>query len=125
MAQKPIRPCAHQGCSALTRETWCDKHKPKRSDVRTQDAVSWRKLYKLDLWTKQLRPEQLLREPFCRECARWGFRVPATDVDHIVLHKGDMARFSDPANLQSLCHACHARKTAAEKRDFAPQKSSK
>lgn len=118
MAQKPIRPCAHQGCSALTRDTWCEKHRPKRRDTRSREATSWRKLYKLELWTKQLRPGQLIREPYCRNCARWGLRVPATDVDHIVPHRGNMELFTAASNLQSLCHSCHALKTAAERREI-------
>ena len=39
---------------------------------------------------------------------------PATVVDHIVAHKGDHARFWDPANHQPLCASCHGRKSATE-----------
>jgi 5-methylcytosine-specific restriction protein A len=63
-----------------------------------------------------LRPAQLLREPFCRECARRGIRTVATDVDHIRDHKGDWALFIDRENLESLCHGCHSRKTVRENR---------
>ena len=70
-------------------------------------------MYSTNAW-KDLRTAQLLREPFCRACAQRGIRTPATDVDHIQDHKGDWARFTDPDNLQSLCHRCHSRKTAAE-----------
>jgi 5-methylcytosine-specific restriction protein A len=38
----------------------------------------------------------------------------ATDLDHIVPHKGDMVLFWSPGNWQSLCHACHSRKTMME-----------
>jgi len=62
------------------------------------------------------RPAQLLCEPWCRECARQGRRVRATDVDHIEPHNGDWERFTDPSNLQSLCHSCHSAKTMAESR---------
>ena len=40
--------------------------------------------------------------------------MPATDVDHIVPHRGDMSLFWDVNNWQALCHECHARKTYAE-----------
>ena len=33
--------------------------------------------------------------------------VPATVVDHIVPHKGDMALFWDKSNWQGLCAHCH------------------
>ncbi|MCW5777815.1 MAG: HNH endonuclease [Phycisphaeraceae bacterium] len=55
------------------------------------------------------------REPLCRHCARAGRAVPAALVDHIRPIRGphDPGRL-DPENLQSLCRACHARKTDAE-----------
>ena len=31
-------------------------------------------------------------------------------------HNGDWQRFTDPSNLQSLCHGCHSAKTMAESR---------
>lgn len=55
-----------------------------------------------------------MHEPFCRSCAERGERTKATEVDHIIPHKGDMRLFSDKNNLQSLCKRCHSRKTLAE-----------
>ena len=111
MAMKPLRPCRQPGCGKLTREGYCLLHKPKPAP-RSPEAAAWRRWYSLKVWTQDLRPGQLLREPFCRECARRGVRTWAADVDHIRDHKGDWALFTDRANLQSLCHACHSRKTA-------------
>ena len=113
MAMKPLRPCRHSGCGALTREGYCSAHKPKPMP-RSCEAASWRRWYSLKIWTDDLRPGQLFRERFCRECARNGIRTIATDVDHIRDHKGDWDLFTDRGNLQSLCHSCHSRKTAAE-----------
>ena len=114
MALKPLRPCAHAGCRAVTRDVWCPKHKPKREDRRSAESAEWHKWYRLPIFAKRLRPEQLLREPFCRECAKYGVRKLASDVDHIIPHRGDWTLFVDPNNLQSLCHRCHSRKTATE-----------
>ncbi|BAK99194.1 hypothetical protein OBV_19960 [Oscillibacter valericigenes Sjm18-20] len=114
MALKPLRPCRHPGCSALTRDGYCPAHKPKDRDQRSKEAQSWRWMYRTREWLDDLRPTQLLREPFCRKCAKRGIRTLATDVDHIVDHKGDWGRFTDRNNLQSLCHACHSQKTARE-----------
>lgn len=113
MALKPLRPCRKPGCAELTREGWCPKHKPKAAS-RSQEAQAWHRWYSLPIWTDDLRPNQLLEEPFCRECAAKGERVYATDVDHIRDHKGDWALFTDRGNLQSLCHSCHSRKTMRE-----------
>lgn len=112
MAMKPLRPCRHPGCSALTRESYCPKHKPKPAARRTSaEYHSW---YSLSVWTDDLRPGQLLQEPWCRECAKRGIRTRATVVDHVEPHRGDWARFIDRTNLQSLCKRCHDRKTARE-----------
>ncbi len=113
MAMKPLRPCRHPGCTVLVRDGYCEAHRPRRTGDRSAEAQSWRWMYQTSEWA-QLRGGQLLREPFCRECARRGLRVRATDVDHIRDHKGDWRIFTDPANLESLCHSCHSRKTAAE-----------
>ncbi len=111
MAMKPPRPCRHPGCPVLTRDGWCEKHRP-RYTRGASDAWHW--MYSLPVWTERLRPAQLTREPFCRECAKAGRRVRATVVDHIVPHRGNWALFVDPANHQSLCKQCHDRKTMRE-----------
>ena len=54
-----------------------------------------------------LRGQQLRLEPTCRLCRQAGRVTPATVADHITPHRGDRARFFDPANLQSLCKTCH------------------
>lgn len=115
MARKPLRPCRHPGCGVLTAGGWCGAHRPKRIE-RGADSASWQWMYRTDLWRKELRPNQLAREPFCRECARRGIREYATDVDHVEPHMGDWTKFADPENLQSLCHSCHSRKTLEELR---------
>lgn len=112
MASRPLRPCKHPGCPELTRTGWCDKHKPKHQRRASAGYHSW---YSLDVWVKDLRPAQLLREPFCRECAEEGERVYATVVDHMVPFRGDWSKFVDPANHQSLCKRHHDLKTARER----------
>lgn len=42
----------------------------------------------------------------------------ASVVDHIVPHQGDPHRFWSADNWQSLCSACHSRKTASEDGGF-------
>ena len=122
MAMRSVRPCAHPGCRELVRTGYCDKHRPKDRNRRSAEAADWHTWYTLPIWVNDLRPMQLLNEPFCRECSRRAARenlphlarVRATDVDHIVPHRGIWSRFIDRTNLQSLCHSCHSRKTMAE-----------
>ena len=69
--------------------------------------------YQSTAWRK-LRAIKLSEEPMCEECARAGRLTPAQMVDHIVpINKGGDAL--DKNNLQSLCNACHARKSAKDK----------
>ena len=94
------------GCSA--------RYAASTKQAARRESAQWHSWYSLPVWTDDLRPGQLLREPFCRECARWGIRTPATDVDHVRDHRGDWALFTDRNNLQSLCPSCHSRKTMRE-----------
>lgn len=107
-----LRPCAHVGCQVLVASGYCDKHRP-RSSIRHDAPRDWHRLYDTKRWDK-LRAAQLLREPFCRACAAAGVRTRATDVDHVTPHRGNIVLFFDSGNLQSLCHACHSRKTIRE-----------
>jgi len=49
----------------------------------------------------------------CQPCLQAGRVTPAAEVDHIT----PKARggTDDPANLQAICRACHATKTARER----------
>lgn len=111
---KPLRRCLHPGCSVLTSSGYCPDHKPRHN--RTQ-SVDWHSWYRDPRYRWQRRrDDQLAKEPFCRECARRGLRVKATEVDHIIPHRGDLGLFCN-GELQSLCHKCHSRKTVAENAD--------
>lgn len=69
--------------------------------------------YQSTAWRK-LRAVKLAREPMCEECARQGRVTPAQMVDHIIpINKGGAPL--DVDNLQSLCNACHARKSAKDR----------
>ena len=63
-------------------------------------------LYNRSAWRK-LRAQQLSTDPLCRMHKALGQLVPAQVVDHIRPHRGDVGRFFDHANLQSLCKRCH------------------
>lgn len=119
MGVKALRPCRHPGCSTLVRSGYCHRHHP--AEVRSADSRAWHRWYSLPIWTDDLRPGQLLREPFCQnqDCPErrlYGRPARATDVDHIRPHNGDWSVFTDRNNLQSLCHACHSAKTMRESR---------
>ncbi|WP_101048687.1 HNH endonuclease [Macromonas nakdongensis] len=49
----------------------------------------------------------LRSHPLCKMHQDLGRIVPATVVDHIEPHRGDMGKFWDRSNWQSLCKRCH------------------
>ena len=90
MAQKPLRPCKHPGCPEVTREGWCPAHKPRHTRRESAAYHGW---YGLPVWKDELRPAQLLREPFCRECARQFFRCPLSVSQCTPRRLADAIRF--------------------------------
>lgn len=52
--------------------------------------------------------------PVMSLCFIEGRTTPATLVDHVIPHRGNQALFDDPLNRQSMCDACHSRKTQIE-----------
>lgn len=101
--RRSLAPCAHRGCPTLTRDTYCDVHKPEPWAGRRGFEG-----YKGD-WLR-IRAQVLEEEPFCRICG-----APATTVDHII----PKARggTDDRSNLQALCNECRRRKDAKDAAD--------
>jgi 5-methylcytosine-specific restriction enzyme A len=67
---------------------------------------------------QQARARYLSKHPLCAHCEAAGKVTIATDLDHIVPHKGDMALFWDSDGWQGLCKSCHSIKTATEDGGF-------
>lgn len=92
--------------------------KPKKRRENRLDATQrgynarWRKRRKYFLQT----PGNQL----CVMCLKQGRIEAATDVDHIIPHRGlDDPLFHDEDNLQPLCGTCHKRKTGKERDGWA------
>ena len=110
MPKAPLRPCSYPGCSNLVEAGRCDQHKVTPDQTWQRDPERQR-LYG-HRW-KRIRAAHLAANPWCVRCLEDGIYTPATDVDHIVDHKGDVERFFK-GKLQSLCHKHHSVKTANE-----------
>ncbi|MCY1348623.1 hypothetical protein D9M69_347750 [compost metagenome] len=87
--------------------------------MATADADSWRSgkttnergyTYR---WQKE-RERFLAKHPLCKRCQAKSIVTVATDVDHVIPHRGDDALFWDESNWQPLCHPCHSVKTQQE-----------
>lgn len=107
MARRAVRPCAYPGCIEVIDGggMYCGAHRSAEENGRGSAAARgygyrWQKL----------RLMQLRRQPICADpFAIHGTPVEATEVDHIVPRsRGGTDQFE---NLQSLCKACHSRKT--------------
>ena len=108
MPRTPDHPCGHPGCPRLVPRgrKYCDEHTAKhpeevRSAAGRGYGAAWRKA----------RRQYLEAHPLCVECMKEGRYVKATDVDHIVPHRGDQKLFWDRSNWQALCHRHHSMKT--------------
>ena len=116
--------CKAPGCPGITRERYCEKHKHLEQDAKRQydqeRGTAAERGYGAR-WQKA-RLGFLRHHPLCAECERRGLVTAATVVDHNEPHRGDMARFWDPTNWQSLCTPCHNVKTAREDGAFGNQR---
>ena len=110
MPKAPLHPCSYPGCNNLVEEGRCDLHKVTTDQTWQRDPQ--RQALYGRRW-KKIRAAHLAGSPWCVRCLEDGIYTPATDVDHIVDHKGDPELFYTGA-LQSLCHKHHSEKTIAE-----------
>lgn len=74
-----------------------DLHRDRRCDTGTRRWSALRRVW-------------LRRYPLCVLCLMRGRTGSGgeLEVDHIAMHTGDMERFWNQDNLQTLCHRCHA-----------------
>lgn len=123
--QAPKRPCPGQGvrrgiCTALISrgQRYCPSclkqanQQDKRYDQGRDQDQSRR--WHHSRWMRKATKMFLAANPLCIACSMKGRTTPATDVDHIVPHRGSWDIFIDQDNWQPLCHSCHSKKTAKE-----------
>ena len=107
------KPCIHPGCGVLVRDGTgrCARH-PKANSYADKNRGTRHQRGYGTAWDK-LRALILQRDSgLCQVCAASGRVALAHAVDHIK-PKAEGGT-DDAANLQSICKACHADKTAAE-----------
>ncbi|KKN49387.1 hypothetical protein LCGC14_0643630 [marine sediment metagenome] len=108
MAGKPTRRCRRTGCRGLVQDGTCavcgtsGKVKEYRPGSRQRGYTKKWERYRRGF---------LGRNPLCVVCLTAGRTEPATVVDHIVPHRGDMVLFWKLSNHQALCTAHHNAKT--------------
>nr|DAV69013.1 MAG TPA: HNH endonuclease [Caudoviricetes sp.] len=125
-----LKLCSYPGCHrpVARNEKYCEQHQ-KAGLAREKKMVKDREALRLKLkgnssergygyrW-QMLRNRFIAQHPYCEQCLKEGRITLATDVDHIIPHRGNVELLYDEKNLQSLCKACHSRKTASEDGGF-------
>lgn len=114
--------CGEPGCPNRTTEKFCEAH--RYAAQRTVDRP-WHKWYSLAIWERikaNFRSTDPMRAVVCQHpdptrrlgiCGR-----AATDIDHIVPHRGNWELFlggENYSNLQGLCASHHSEKTRRER----------
>lgn len=114
-------------------QRYCSKHeyrKPlSRTDIKERHLINkatyhqritskyegkYQRFYRSTAW-KKLSHHWLMMHPLCVHCAAHGIYRKGDLVDHIVELRDDWSKRLDQDNLQTLCYACHNRKTWKEK----------
>lgn len=124
MPPRPNKPCRHRGCNTLTRlpTGFCEEHQSEASNWNHRERGSARARGYDYAWQK-IRAWVMQRDAgLCQSCLKLGAVSPAQEVDHIVpkvqAKRLGWSREQMDAreNLQAICKACHALKTARESR---------
>ena len=108
MPTAPMHVCAGPGCRTAipSGDRWCPSCRAEHNrNDRERRGSARERLY--DARWERYRRAYLSQHPLCVECAAAGRTTPATVVDHVRAHKGDLALFWDPANHRALCRRCH------------------
>ena len=100
--------CAYPGCQEAIplSDKYCARHKEKGKE-QAAEREARRKRFKGSSaergygskWRKR-RAAFLKEHPLCEECLKRGLLVKATDVDHIIPHRGNQKLMWDQNNWQ-------------------------
>ncbi len=114
--QRPLRPCTVPGCSALTRNRYCDTHAARaqadkaaydRHYDTTQRDKRLAEFYASIAWRRAREAARMRDHNLCQDCLQRGRVVFADTVHHIVPVRDAWARRLQLDNLVSLCTSCH------------------
>lgn len=118
MPNKPARKCSQPGCGGIVLAEVCDRCGPLKTwNWRDDKQRGTAKQRGYDQAWRNRRAHKLRIDPLCEECEREGRVTEATQVHHIVpfASTNDRLRLAWN-NLESICEACHARKSQVESR---------
>lgn len=111
MPNKPLKNCAHIGCTVLTRAKYCEQHTVKNEnqsyyDKHSRDKES-KSFYDSSQWQK-CRGVVLQRDNYlCQCCLEKGVLTAASTVHHKKDLRLNRELALDADNLISVCNECH------------------
>ena len=126
-SSRPYKICSHAGCNKLSRDNYCDEHKETQREKELQRYKDYNRysrdnglhsFYNSKEW-KRVRLVVLAHyHNLCKHCMSNSKMTKADVVDHIVPIEIDYSKRLELSNLQPLCHACHNKKTAEDRRKY-------
>lgn len=110
MPRRPLKPCNHAGCRALTAQAYCQAHEEQHKPKAWQSTKGSAHSRGYGAHWRRLRALILTRDPICKACSR----RPSNQVDHVV--PKSQGGSDDPTNLRGICDGCHKAKTGLDAR---------
>jgi 5-methylcytosine-specific restriction protein A len=103
------RLCTTPGCNQFAQDgSKCETHKVDKVERAFRKDPERHKLY--DRRWRRRRETFLAEYPWCEDCMGEELYEPATEVHHVVAHRGNVDTFfSSP--MVGLCKSCHSRRT--------------
>ena len=127
MPAKPLRPCNKMGCSELTRNSYCDKHRHSAVEQNKERHKYYDKyrrnkkhdrFYHSSAWIKLRDYVRIRDNGVCQQCLNEKRITIGKPVDHIVPIAVDWDKRLDEDNVWLLCQACHTKKTLADVKNY-------
>lgn len=117
MPKAPPAACSTPMCAGMaTKGTRCiDCTKEAHTSYRASPERARLNKFYMGMQWRSLSKAFRRRHPLCAHCTAMGVVRPCDMVDHIQPVRTHWDRRYMSANLQALCHPCHALKTARDR----------
>jgi 5-methylcytosine-specific restriction protein A len=110
MPMKPSKICVTPGCSVRVTAGHCAQHQQQLAGDRFNVGPT---SYDQQRY-RRARRRFLAAHPLCVDCKAQGVIEPATELDHILPHRGDVLLFWSTSNWAGRCTRHHREKTWRE-----------
>ncbi|MCQ6531095.1 HNH endonuclease [Bacillus mycoides] len=116
MPSKPFKPCKSLGCNELTRDKYCAKYLEKEKETVRYYDKHIRNKSSRSFYISRLEFIYRRDHGLCVQCRSNDIIKIGDVVDHTIPIRVDWSKRLEPTNLQTLCHACHNKKTKEDEK---------